>query len=230
MDADRHVWGHALVNGSARRVEPLHPLFLVRHPTLSGWIWLAAAVVLLVVCELWIDDETAGVVVSLLGALPSLGATLLVLAQTPRTHLEYEESILGHFFARFFAVLGALILWVGSVVLGAAVAVQLAEDTGADPEKAWVEAFEIFGAIVPFVVAMLWAVLVFRCVGYIARLRGWAGVPERHRIPDEFLTELPRTRRLVIGLAHPSLLLVAGLLSIVVALFAAAEVASSGLA
>lgn len=229
MDADRHVWGHTLVNGSARRIEPLHPPFVVRHPTLSGWIWLAAAVVLLVVCETWLEDDGAGVVVSLIGALPSLGATLLVLAQTPRTHLEYEESILGHFFARFFAVLGALILWVGSVVLGAAVAVQLAQDTGADPEKAWVEAFEIFGAVVPFIVAMLWAVLVFRCVGYIARLRGWAGVPERHRIPDGFLTALPRTRRVVTGLAHPLLLLVAGLLSIVVAIVAAAEVASSSI-
>ncbi len=188
------------------------------------------AVVLLVICEIWVVDETAGVVVSLLGALPSLGATLLVLAQTPRTHLDFEESILGHFFARFFAVLGALILWIGSVVLGAAVAVQLAEDTGADPEKAWVEAFEIFGAVVPFIVAMLWAVLVFRCVGYIARLRGWAGVPERHRIPDQFLGDLPRTRRIVIGLAHPALLLVAGLLSIVVAIFAAAELGLSDIA
>lgn len=230
MVDDRQVRGHALVHRSARPLESRHPAFVVRHPTLSGWIWLAVAVVLLVVCEIWVENESAGVVVSLVGALPSLGATLLVLAQTPRTHLDFEESILGHFFARFFAVLGALILWIGSVVLGAAVAVQLAEDTGADPEKAWVEAFEIFGAVVPFIVAMLWAVLVFRCVGYIARLRGWAGVPERHRIPDQFFADLPRTRRVVVGLAHPSLLLVAGLLSIVVAIFAAAEVGLSDIA
>ena len=229
MDDGRHVRGHALVHRSARPIESLHPGFAVRHPTLSGWIWLAVAVVLLIVCEIWAANEAIGVVVSLVGALPSLGATLLVLAQTPRTHLDHEESILGHFFARFFAVLGALILWIGSVVLGAAVAVQLADDAGADPEKAWIEAFEIFGAVVPFIVAMLWAVLVFRCVGYIARLRGWAGVPARHRIPVGFLGELPRTRRVVIGLAHPALLLVAGLLSIVVVFAAAAEVGLSGL-
>lgn len=224
MDAVRHVRGHALLHRSGRRIEPLHPAFLERHPTASGWLWLALMALLLTACDLLGGPEPLRVSISLSAALPSLGATLLVLSQTPRTHLEYEESILGHFFARFFALLGALVLWIGSVVLGAAVAVQLTVDAGTDSDRAWSEAIDIFAAVVPLIVATLWAVLVFRCVGYIARLRGWAAVPARHRIPEQFLDELPRTRRIVVGLAHPVLLLVAGTLSILLVFVAAVDV------
>ncbi|BFM24734.1 hypothetical protein [Microbacterium sp. che218] len=227
METVRHVRGHALLTAAGRRLEPLHPSWVERHPAAAGWIWLAAMAVLIVVVDLAHGPEPLRVAVSLSAALPSLGATLLVLSQTPRAHLESEPSILGHFFARFFALLGALILWIGSVVLGAAVAVQLTEDSRSNTEAAWEEALEIFGAVVPFIVAVLWAVLIFRCVGYIARLRGWAPVPTRHRIPEQFFAESPRTRRVVVGLAHPALLLVAGTLSIVLVFVAAGEVAFS---
>lgn len=223
MESVSRVRGQHLLHASIGRLEPWHPALVVRRPALSGWSWLALMAALLLACDLVDAPEGVALVVSLSAAAPSLGATLIVLSQTPRTHLDHEESILGHFFARFFAVLGALVLWVGSVVLGAAVAVQLAEDTGSNPDQAWFEAFEIIGGVVPLIIAMLWAVLVLRCVGYIARLRGWAAVPDRHRIPDHFFAEHPRTRRVLIGFAHPLLLLVAGAVSIVLGFLAAGE-------
>lgn len=93
---------------------------------------------------------------------------------------------------------------------------QLADDADADPRVAWTEAVRIFAAIVPTVLMLLWAALVLRCVGYLARLRGWSGVPTSHRIPDSLLAEVPRTRRIIIGLAHPGLLLVSGLLTVLI--------------
>ena len=117
MESERNVRGQRLLHRSGRRIEPMHPVFLERHPTASGWIWFGLIAVLLVVCNLVHAPEPLRVALSLAAVIPSLGATLLVLSQTPRTHLEYEPSILGHFFSRFFALLGALILWIGSVVL-----------------------------------------------------------------------------------------------------------------
>lgn len=62
------------------------------------------------------------VAVTVSAVLPPLVASVIVLSQTPRTHLEYEESVLGHFASRFMGLASAVVLWMGSVVLGAAVA------------------------------------------------------------------------------------------------------------
>lgn len=210
------VRGERLLAQSGRRLEPLHPRFVSEHPTAAGWIWVGAMVLLLAVCNIFDLPHGLRMVISAALVLPSLLATLLVLSQTPRTHLEYEESILGHFASRFVGLMSAVVLWMGSVVVGAAVAVQLTTDAGPDPDVAWDEAAGIFATIVPTVIVILWAALVLRCVSYLARLRGWAAVPSSHRIPDRMLAEVPRTRRVVIGLAHPGLLLVSGLFTVVV--------------
>jgi hypothetical protein len=101
----------------------------------------------------------------------------------------------------------------GSVVIGAAIAVQLTNDAGTDTFEAWFEALRIFSVAVPLIAVLFWTVLIFRYVSYLVRLRGWAAIPSRHRIPDYFLAQQPRTRQIVIGLAHPALLLVAGILT-----------------
>jgi len=186
------------------------------HPTAAGWIWLAAMAVLHVLFTVLGLPHALRMAVTASAVLPPLLASVLVLSQTPRTHLEYEESVLGHFASRFMGLASAVVLWMGSVVLGAAVAVQLADDASANPGVAWSEAVKIFAAIVPTVLLLLLAAFVLRCVGYLVRLRGWSAVPSSHRIPDGLLAEVPRTRRIIIGLAHPGLLLVSGLLTVLI--------------
>ncbi|MDF2665763.1 MAG: hypothetical protein K0R81_1613 [Microbacterium sp.] len=223
------VRGQRLLERSGRRLEPVHPEFVTNHPTASGWIWFGALAIVLIVLDVMRAPHAVRVPLSLIAAAPALLAALLVLSQTPRSHLEYEESVLGHFFSRFLGLMSAIVLWMGSVVLGAAVAVQLAADAGTDPAGAWDEAWDIFAFILPFVVVVLWAALILRCVSYLARLRGWAAIPSRHRIPDSLLAELPRTRRVIVGLAHPGLLLASGLVTILLLLGLAGELSQAAL-
>ncbi len=191
---------------------------MISHPTALGVVWMTGTVALLVVCDLLGGPHWLRAALTLTAALPPLVATLAVLSQTPRSHLEYEPSILAHFFARFLALFSAFIFWLGSIVIGAAIAVQLTDESGSDIETAWLTAADLFGRIVPPVTVLLYCVLIIRYAGYLVRLRGWSAVPTRHRIPEHFLAEAPRTRQLVIGLAHPGLLLAAGLLSTLVAI------------
>ncbi|SDQ57742.1 hypothetical protein [Microbacterium sp. cf332] len=210
--------GRRLVERAGARLESRHPSFVTSHPTALGLVWMIAVVALLVVCDLLGGPGWLRAVLSLTAALPPLIATLIVLSQTPRSHLEYEPSILAHFFARFLALFSAFVFWLGSVVVGGAIAVQLADESGTDIETAWLTAAQLFARIVPPVTVLLYCVLIIRYAGYLARLRGWSAVPTRHRIPEHFLAEAPRTRQIVVGLAHPGLLLAAGLLSTVVAI------------
>ncbi|MBP2421082.1 hypothetical protein [Microbacterium imperiale] len=210
--------GRRFVEGAGARLEPHHPHLLTTHPTALGLVWMGTIVALLVVCDLAGGPGWLRSLLALTAALPPLVATFAVLSQTPRSHLEYEPSILTHFFARFLALFSAFIFWLGSVVIGGAIAVQLTDESGTDIETAWVLAGRIFAMIVPPVTVLLYCVLIVRYAGYLARLRGWAAVPTRHRIPETFLAEAPRTRQIVIGLAHPGLLLAAGLLSTLVAI------------
>lgn len=210
--------GRRLVDSAGARLEPHHPSFLTSHPTALGLVWMAAVVALLVGCDLAGGPGWLRAALTLTAALPPLVATLVVLSQTPRSHLEYEPSILTHFFARFLALFSAFIFWLGSVVIGGAIAVQLTDESGTDIVTAWEIAAEIFAMIVPPVTVLLYCVLILRYASYLVRLRGWSAVPTRHRIPEHFLAESPRTRQIVIGLAHPGLLLAAGLLSTSVAI------------
>ncbi|KAA9089296.1 hypothetical protein [Microbacterium radiodurans] len=210
--------GRRLIERAGARLEPHHPPFMSSHPTALGWLWMAAVVAILVVCDIAGGPGWLRAVLTLSAALPPLAATLVVLSQTPRSHLEYEPSILTHFFARFLALFSAFVFWLGSVVIGGAIAVQLTDESGTDVATAWGAAIEIFAMIVPPVTVLLYCVLIIRYAGYLVRLRGWPAVPTRHRIPEHLLAEAPRTRRVVIGLAHPGLLLAAGLLSTLVAL------------
>lgn len=210
--------GRRLVASAGARLEPHHPSFVTSHPTALGLLWMTTIVALLVVVDLSGGPGWLRAALSLTAALPPLAATLVVLSQTPRSHLEYEPSILTHFFARFLALFSAFIFWLGSVVIGGAIAVQLTEESGNDIETAWEIAAVIFAMVVPPVAVLLYCVLILRYASYLVRLRGWSAVPTRHRIPEHLLADAPRTRQIVIGLAHPGLLLAAGLLSLLVAI------------
>ncbi|MFS0713473.1 hypothetical protein ABC195_06285 [Microbacterium sp. 2P01SA-2] len=210
--------GRRLVERAGARLEEHHPSFLTAHPTALGLVWMMTVVVVLIVCDLLGGPHWLRATLTLTAALPPLVATLIVLSQTPRSHLEYEPSILTHFFARFLALFSAFVFWLGSVVIGGAIAVQLADESGTNIETAWLTAADLFARIVPPVTVLLYCVLIIRYAGYLVRLRGWSAVPTRHRIPEHFLAEAPRTRQIVIGLAHPGLLLASGLLSTLVAI------------
>ncbi|RKE64600.1 hypothetical protein [Microbacterium sp. AG238] len=210
--------GRRLVERAGARLEEHHPSFVTSHPTALGLVWMMAVVALLIVCDLLGGPHWLRATLTLTAALPPLVATLIVLSQTPRSHLEYEPSILTHFFARFLALFSAFVFWLGSVVIGGAIAVQLADESGTNIETAWLTAADLFARIVPPVTVLLYCVLIIRYAGYLVRLRGWSAVPTRHRIPEHFLADAPRTRQIVIGLAHPGLLLASGLLSTLVAI------------
>ena len=73
-------------------------------------------------------------------------------------------------------------------------------------------------AAVPLVVSVLWLAFIIRCAWFLRRLRGWKQDPRRVRVPKKFLRSRPRLRAGRLGLAHPGLLLVAGLGTSVLAL------------
>jgi hypothetical protein len=68
---------------------------------------------------------------------------------------------------------------------------------------------------------VLWAALIVRCSWFLARLRGWREVPTVSEVPQAMLASRPRLRRIVIGLAHPGLLLATGLASALLAVLSA---------
>jgi len=67
-------------------------------------------------------------------------------------------------------------------------------------------------------VSELWMALIVRCAWFLRRLRGWRQVPVDSRLPAIFMHRSPQLRRVVVALAHPGLLLVAGLGTSILAL------------
>ncbi|TFV99774.1 hypothetical protein [Orlajensenia leifsoniae] len=201
----------------AAGMEDRHPTWLVEHALAAGWIWAAFWVALLFVADHFDLHAVIWVVLVVIAVLPSFAATIVVLSQTPRSHLERPESVLAHFFGRFAGYTFAFLAWTISVVLSATIAAQL-QNAGKDNETAtlgigagWVL------AAVPVVVLFLWLVLTFRYAWYLSRLRGWRAHPKRTRLPKGFLEGMPRTHALVVGLAHPGLLAVTGSLAVLLA-------------
>jgi hypothetical protein len=148
-------------------------------------------------------------------------ATIVVLRATPRDHLSTHSSVFGHFFVRYLTLVLAFFAWSGSVVLGAAIStsIQLAAE-GREDEVTGI-GFQVITALTPLVAGLLWAALIVRCSWFLARLRGWREVPAVSEVPPELLAGRPGLRRIVIGLAHPGLLLATGLASVVLAMLSA---------
>ncbi|AWB95033.1 hypothetical protein DCE93_04645 [Agromyces badenianii] len=194
---------------------------ITRHPLLWGSAW-AALLGAVIVLAAFLDWPTwAWALLLVLLVAPSLVATIVVLRATPRDHLAHRESVFGHFFARYLTLVLAFVAWSGSVVLGAAIStsIQLAAD-GKEDELTGI-GFEVLAALTPVAAGVLWAALIVRCSWFLARLRGWGGVPAATEVPVSLLEGRPRLRRIVIGLAHPGLLLATGLASVLLAMLAA---------
>lgn len=189
--------------------------WLVRHPLTAGWLWVAFWFAVILVQELTGTSGWTRYPAILLAALPTLTATLFVLAATPRSHLQpVRESVLAHFFVRFLALIAAFIVWGVTLAISASIeaAIQEAGDHREDAVTGL--GFTLLLALVPVAIGVLWLALIVRCAWFLRRLRGWRQVPVRasdqRAVPVEFLQDRPRLRTVAIGLAHPGLLLVGG--------------------
>jgi hypothetical protein len=126
--------------------------------------------------------------------------------------------VLSHFFVRFLALTAAFLVWGISVVASASISTTVQALAG-DSERAVTSlGLSLLVAAVPLVVSVLWMALIVRCAWFLRRLRGWRQVPVDSRLPAMFLHRSPQLRRVVVALAHPGLLLVAGLGTSILAL------------
>lgn len=188
------------------------PGWLVRNPLYAGWLWTASWALLIVADELldlagWTWYACVG-----MAALPTLACTVAVLNATPREYLRpAKESVLSHFVVRFLALTAAFLVWGISVVASASISTTVQALAGDSEREVTSLGLHLLVAAVPVVVAVLWMALIVRCAWFLRRLRGWRQVPGTSRVPAGFLHRSPQLRRLVVGLAHPGLLLVAGL-------------------
>jgi hypothetical protein len=199
------------------------PGWLVKNPLHAGWVWTGWWA-LLIIADEYVDlaGWTWYVLVGM-AALPTLACTVAVLSATPRRHLRpTEESVLSHFFVRFLALTAGFLVWGISVVASASISTTVQALAGNSERAVTSLGLNLLVAAVPLVVSVLWMALIVRCAWYLRRLRGWRQVPEKSRLPVKFLILSPQLRRVVIGLAHPGLLLVAGLGTSILALFLSA--------
>ena len=194
---------------------------VVAHPLIWGAAWAAAFTTLVVIAGIRDWPTVTWLLLVLVLVAPSLAATVVVLSVTPRDHLHDRTTVFGHFFVRFVTLVLAFMAWSASVVLGAVIStsIQLAAEN--DEEEVASIGFDVLAALTPAVTAVLWGALIVRCVWFLARLRGWREVPTRSEVPESLLAGRPDLRRVVIGLAHPGLLLATGIASAVAALIAA---------
>ena len=196
------------------------PRWLVAHPLYAGWAWTLLWAGLIVLDEVLDLAGWTWYLLVLVAALPTLISTLVVLHATPRSHLRaVDATVLGHFFVRFLALVAAFMVWAASVVMSASISTTVQSVIGDSEKEVTALGFNLMLAAVPLVLSVLWMAFIVRCAWFLRRLRGWRQVPVKTRVPKKFLRRRPRLKRVVVGLAHPGLLLVAGLGTSLLALF-----------
>ncbi|GAA4368022.1 hypothetical protein [Agromyces bauzanensis] len=193
----------------------------MRHPLVWGAAWATVFTALIVVAGILDWPTLAWSILVLVLVAPSLAATIIVLSVTPRDHLHDRTTVFGHFFVRYLTLVLAFMAWSASVVLGAVISTSIQLAAEGDDEEVASIGFDLMAALTPAVVAVLWGALIVRCVWFLGRLRGWREAPEASEVPATLFAGAPALRRVVIGLAHPGLLLATGLASTVTALIAA---------
>ena len=199
------------------------PGWLVRHPLTAGWAWTGFWAALILADEFVDLAGWSWYVVAGMAALPSLLATITLLHATPRKYLKpRRDSVLGHFFVRFLALTAAFLIWGVSVVMSASISTTIQSLVGGSEQASEREVtsvgFQLLVAAIPRVVSVLWLAFIIRCAWFLRRLRGWKQHLAGARVQKKFLRIRHRLRRVVLGLAHPGLLLIAGLGTSVLAL------------
>lgn len=219
---DRQPGGKLVASRSvvkaAAHVEPHHPDWLVDHALAAGWLWALFWVLLLLPADHFRWHSFLWIAIVVIAVLPSFGATVVVLSQTPHSHLRRSESVLGHFFSRFAAYAFGFIVWTLSIVLSSAISVQLESEAKNSALHMVGLGVSLFVEVVPVAILFLWLMLVVRYAWFLSRLRGWQARPRRTRIPQSFLADSPRTSRLLVGLAHPGLLAATGAFTVLIGL------------
>ncbi|KUM33798.1 hypothetical protein [Arthrobacter sp. EPSL27] len=192
--------------------DPWLPAVLVSRPLTAGWAWTGFWAALIVADDFFDFAGWSWYVMVGMAALPTLLATVALLQATPRRYLKpRKDTVLGHFFVRFLALTAAFLVWGVSVVMSASISTTIQSLVGASEREVTALGFNLLLAAVPLVVSVLWLAFIIRCAWFLRRLRGWKQDPGAARLPKKFLRGRPRLRRVVVGLAHPGLLLVAGL-------------------
>jgi hypothetical protein len=203
---------HRQPGGAAAPEDAWLPEWLVRRPLTAGWAWTGFWAALIVADEFLDLAGWSWYVLVGMAALPTLLATIALLHATPRRFLlPQRDSVLGHFFVRFLALTAAFLVWGLSVVMSASISTTIQSLVGASEREVTSVGFQLLLAAVPLVVSVLWLAFIIRCAWFLRRLRGWKQDPAGARVPRKFLRARPRLRRVVLGLAHPGLLLLAGL-------------------
>ena len=196
------------------------PGWLVRNPLHAGWAWTGFWALLIIVDEFVDLAGWTWYVLVGMAALPTLACSVAVLHATPRRYLKpQKESELAHFFLRFHALTAAVMVWRLSGVASASISTTVQALAGNSERAVTSLGFNLLLAAVPLVVSVLWMAFIVRCAWFLRRLRGWRQNPQNSRLPKRFLRHSPQLRSVVVGLAHPGLLLVAGLGTSVLALF-----------
>lgn len=199
------------------------PDWLVRNPLYWGWAWSGLWTALIILDEFVDISGWTWYLLVGMAALPTMVCTLAVLHVTPRHEVKpLRESVLSLFFVRFIALVAAFLVWSISVVLSASISTTIQALAGDSEREVTALGLNLMAALVPLVVSVLWLAFVARCAWFLRRLRGWTQSPARTRVPASFLRGQPRLRRVVIGLAHPGLMLVAAMGSSVLALLLSA--------
>lgn len=189
------------------------PEWLVRHPLTASWWWLAAFTALLVAAELFDWSMPLWLTLIAVATLPSLVAMVIVLLATPRRNLESHGSVFGHFFARYLTVIAGFLAWTASIVLGAAISSTITLAASGREDEILGTGFSlVLGVILP-AITFLWIVMLLRCAWFLAKVRGWRQIPATTTIPARLLLREPRLRAVVIGLAHPGVLIAAACIS-----------------
>lgn len=194
-------------------LERFIPTWVLRHPTWSGVIWAIVFAILIGVAELADWPGWAWIIVFLLLVAPALLATIIVLSSTPRSHLNTFGSVFGHFFTRYLVLVVGFLAWTTSVVLGAAISTSLQLAAENREDEVMGIGIELVARIAPNVIVLLWIAFILRCAWFLSRLRGWRELPTHTEVPESFFRRNPSLRSLALGLAHPGLLLVTGVIS-----------------
>jgi hypothetical protein len=184
---------------------------VARHPLAWGVAWSLVFGALLVVALIGDWPAWADAIVLAAMVAPSLAATVTVLQATPRRHFDEMSSVFGHFAVRYAVLVIGVIAWSLSVVIGAAISQVIQMAAEGDEEDIVGIGFDIMLVLVPIVIALLFAAFVLRCAWFLARARGWREIPADDHVPPSMLAGRPMLRRAVVGLAHPGLFGVTGL-------------------
>ncbi|WP_130505820.1 hypothetical protein [Microterricola gilva] len=196
-----------------RSADAALPTWLVRHPLIAGWVWIALFSAVLVAAEVF-DWPVAGWLIAItLAVLPSLAAMITVLEATPRRSLENHGSVFGHFFSRYLVVIAGFLAWTASIVIGSTISASLNLLAADREEEVLGLGFQLMIGIVLPAITVLWIVFMLRCAWFLIRVRGWAEHPASTTVPARLFLRRPRLRTVTIGLAHPGLLVAAAIVS-----------------